>query len=196
LALRYYFDLVCPYSYILGFEVERAEDDGLAEIEWLPFELRPAPKELPEPRGTYIRDHWRDHVYGLAATHAVEIHVPRYQPRSTLALALHSFAEEEGRGRAYRDAAHRAFFVEGLNLADEGVLREAEQEAGLDADKAIVAAWDSERISGLRAVCEEAKGIRVHGVPTVATAERVLYYGAASPGEIRALLTDNKEIAS
>ena len=124
------------------------------------------------------------------------LHVPRYQPRSTLALALHSFAEEEGRGRAYRDAAHRAFFVEGLNLADEGVLREAAQEAGLDADKAIVAAWDSERISGLRAVCEEAKGIGVHGVPTVATAERVLYYGAASPGEIRALLTDNKEIAS
>jgi predicted DsbA family dithiol-disulfide isomerase len=196
LALRYYFDLVCPYSYILGFEVERAEDDGLAEIEWLPFELRPAPKELPEPRGTYIRDHWRDHVYGLAATHAVEIHVPRYQPRSTLALALHSFAEEEGRGRAYRDAAHRAFFVEGLNLADEGVLREAAQEAGLDADEAIVAAWDSERISGLRAMREEAKGIGVHGVPTVATAERVLYYGAASPGKIRALLTDNKEIAS
>ena len=196
MALRYYFDLVCPYSYILGFEVERAEDDGLAEIEWLPFELRPAPKELPEPRGTYIRDHWRDHVYGLAATHAVEIHVPRYQPRSTLALSLHSFAEKEGRGRAYRDAAHRAFFVEGLNLADEGVLREAAQEAGLDADEAIVAAWDSERISGLRAMREEAKGIGVHGVPTVATAERVLYYGAASPGKIRALLTDNKEIAS
>ena len=196
MALRYYFDLVCPYSYILGFEVERAEDDGLAEIEWLPFELRPAPKELPEPRGTYIRDHWRDHVYGLAATHAVEIHVPRYQPRSTLALALHSFAEKEGRGRAYRDAAHRAFFVEGLNLADEGVLRETAQEAGLDADEAIVAAWDSERISGLRAMREKAKGIGVQGVPTVATAERVLYYGAASPGKIRALLTDNKEIAS
>jgi predicted DsbA family dithiol-disulfide isomerase len=99
LALRCYFDLVCPYSYILGFEVERTEDDGLAEIEWSPFELRPAPKELPEPRGTYIRDHWRDHVYALAATHEVEIHVPRYQPRSTLALALHSFAEEEGRVR-------------------------------------------------------------------------------------------------
>lgn len=82
MALRYYFDLVCPYSYILGFEVERAEDDGLVEIDWLPFELRPAPKELPEPRGTYIRDHWRDHVYGLAINHEVEIHVPRYQPRS------------------------------------------------------------------------------------------------------------------
>jgi predicted DsbA family dithiol-disulfide isomerase len=196
LALRYYFDLVCPYSYILGFEVERAEDDGLAEIEWLPFELRPAPKELPEPRGTYIRDHWRDHVYGLAAAHMVEIHVPRYQPRSTLALALHSFAEEEGRGRAYRDAAHRAFFIEGLNLADEGVLREAAQEAGLDADEAIVAAWDPERISELRAMREEAKSIGVPGVPTVATTERVLYYGAASPGKIRTLLTGWEEAAS
>ncbi len=114
----------------------------------------------------------------------------------TLALALHSFAEEEGRGRAYRDAAHRAFFVEGLNLANEGVLREAAQEAGLNADEAIVAAWDPERISGLRAVREEAENIGVHGVPTIATAEQELYYGAASPGKIRALLTGQKEIAS
>ena len=43
---------------------------------------------------------------------------------------------------------------------------------------------------------EEATSIEVPGVPTIATAERVLYYGAASPGKTRALLTDNKEIAS
>jgi predicted DsbA family dithiol-disulfide isomerase len=53
MPLRYYFDVVCPYSYILSFEVEQSEEDGLAEIEWLPFELRPAPKALPEPRGTW-----------------------------------------------------------------------------------------------------------------------------------------------
>ena len=166
---RYYFDLVCPYSYILTPEVERAEDDGLVEIEWLPFELRPAPEALPEPRGTYIRDHWRDHVYGLAIEHEVEIHVPPFQPRSTLSLTLHSWAEEEGRGRAYREAAHRAFFIEGLNLGDEGVLRE---------------------------VREEACRIGVHGVPTIATSKRVLHYGAASPGKIHALLAGQKEAAS
>ena len=33
---------------------------------------------------------------------------------------------------------------------------------------------------------EEAKSVGVHSVPTIATAERVLYYGAASPGKIRA----------
>jgi predicted DsbA family dithiol-disulfide isomerase len=195
MILRYYFDLVCPYSYILAPEVEWAEDDRLAEIEWLPFELRPAPKTLPEPRGTYIRDHWRDHVYGLAIDHGVEIHVPPFQPRSTLALTLHSFAEEEGRGREMRAAAHRAFFIEGMNLGDEGVLREVAQEAGLDDDSAIVAAWEPDRISNLRAVREEASRIGVPGVPTVATPERVLHYGAASPGKVRALLADQKEVA-
>ncbi len=49
MALRYYFDLVCPYSYILAHEVEETEDEGLVEVEWLPFELRPAPAALPEP---------------------------------------------------------------------------------------------------------------------------------------------------
>ncbi len=76
------------------------------------------------------------------------------------------------------------------------MLREAAQEAGLDSDEAIMAAWDPERISGLRAMREEARSIGVHGVPTIATTGRVLYYGAASPGKIRALLTGNKEIAS
>lgn len=73
------------------------------------------------------------------------------------------------------------------------MLREVSQEAGLDADEAITAAWDMDRIFGLRAIREEAKSIEAHGVPTVATEEQVLYYGAASPGKIRALLADQKE---
>lgn len=193
--LRYYFDFVCPYSYILTPEIERAEDDGLVEIEWLPFELRPAPKALPDPRGAYIRDHWRDHVYGLAINHGVEIHVPVYQPRSTLALALHAFAGEEGRGRACRAAAHHAFFVAGRNLGDEGVLREVAREAGLDADAALAAAWDLGRISDLREVREEAHRIGVRGVPTIVADERVLHYGAASPGKVYALLAGDREAA-
>jgi predicted DsbA family dithiol-disulfide isomerase len=193
MTLRYYFDVVCPYSYILTPEVERAEDEDSVEIEWLPFELRPAPNPLPQPRGTYIRDHWRNHVYGLALEHEVEIHVPCFQPRSTLALTLHSYAEEEGRGRAYRKAAHRAFFIEGLNLGDEGALREVAKEVGLDEDSAVAAAWKPERITDLHAMREEARRIGVHGVPTIATDEEVIYYGAASPGKVRALLSDQKE---
>lgn len=188
MALRYFFDVVCPYSYIMGFEVEEAENEGVAEIEWLPFELRPAPAPLPEPRGEYIRGHWRGQVYRLADEHGVEIHVPRYQPRSTLALTLHAFAVEEGKGRAYRNAAHRAFFVEGLDVGDDAVLREAAREAGLDADAALEAAWDPARLVALRSTREEALRLGIHGVPTVATADEVLFYGAATPGRLRAIL--------
>lgn len=188
MALRYFFDVVCPYSYIMGFEVEEAENEGVAEIEWLPFELRPAPAPLPEPRGEYIRGHWRGQVYRLADEHGVEIHVPRYQPRSTLALALHAYAVEEGKGRAYRNAAHRAFFVEGLDVGDDAVLREAARDAGLDADAALEAAWDPARLVALRSIRGEALRLGIHGVPTVATADEVLFYGAAAPGRLRAML--------
>jgi predicted DsbA family dithiol-disulfide isomerase len=193
IALRYYFDLVCPCSYTMGFEVEEAEDEGVVEIEWLPFELRPAPAPLPDPRGEYIRDHWHEQVYRLGLEHGVEIHVPRYQPRPTLTLTLHSFAVEDGKGRAFRDAAHRAFFVEGLDVSDESVLREAAQEAGLDADTALEAAWDPARISGLRSVREEALRLGVHGVPTVTTRTEVIYYGAAEPGRLRSMLARWKD---
>ncbi len=188
MALRYFFDVVCPYSYIMGFEVEEAENEGVAEIEWLPFELRPAPAPLPEPRGEYIRGHWRGQVYRLADEHGVEIHVPRYQPRSTLALTLHAYAVEEGKGRAYRNAAHRAFFVEGLDVGDDAVLREAASEAGLDADAALEAAWDPARLVALRSSREVALRLGIHGVPTVATADEVLFNGAAAPGRLRPIL--------
>ena len=112
-------------------------------------------------------------MYRLADGHGVEIHVPRYQPRSTLALTLHAFAVEAGKGRPFRNATHRAFFVEGLDVGDEVVLREAAEEAGLVA---------------LRANREEALRLGVHGVPTVATAEEVLFYGAAPPGRLREML--------
>jgi predicted DsbA family dithiol-disulfide isomerase len=190
MALRYFFDVVCPYSYIMGFEVEAAEDEGLSEVEWLPFELRPAPAPLPEPRGEYIRGHWRGQVYRLADEHGVEIHVPRFQPRSTLALALHAFAVEKGRGRPFRNAAHRAFFVEGLDIGDDAVLREASLESGLDPDAALEAAWDPARLVALRSTREEALRLGVHGVPTVATADEILFYGAAQPGRLRAMLAE------
>jgi hypothetical protein len=97
-TLHNYLDVVCPYSYIVGFEDEEAEDDGFVGIQWLPFELGPAPEPLPDPRGDFIRHRWRGQVYLLTLAHDVEIHFLRYQPRSTLALELHSFAVEEEKG--------------------------------------------------------------------------------------------------
>ena len=60
--IRFYFDIVCPYSYMESRVVEDAEDAGRIEVEWLPFELRPAPKALLEVRGDHLRPDSTQHV--------------------------------------------------------------------------------------------------------------------------------------
>ena len=68
------------------------------------------------------------------------------------------------------------------------MLREAAREPGLDADAALEAAWDPAGLAALRSTREEALRLGVRGVPTVATAEEVLFYGAAEPGRLRPML--------
>ena len=56
MRVRFYYDVICPYSYLESHAVEAAEDAGQIEVVWLPFELRPAPRPLLEPRGDVLRD--------------------------------------------------------------------------------------------------------------------------------------------
>jgi predicted DsbA family dithiol-disulfide isomerase len=72
------------------------------------------------------------------------------------------------------------------------VLREVARDCGLDAD-AAAAAWDPARVLSLGEVREEARNIGVHGVPTITAEERVIHYGAASPGKVHALLAEHIE---
>jgi predicted DsbA family dithiol-disulfide isomerase len=187
--LRYHFDVVCPYSYLLMPEVQAAEDAG-TPVEWVPFELRPAPDPLPEPRGSYIRDHWRDHVYPLALAYRTEIHVPVHQPRSTLVLTAGLWAQERGAGRAWREAAQRAFFVEGEDVSDERTLRRIARECGLDPAGAVAAAWEPQRQARLRSLREEAAAIGVHGVPSLSVDDRPVFFGAPAPGTVAAALRE------
>src|SRR2546426_885950 len=74
-TVRLYYDVVCPYSYMESHAVEAAEDAGAVEVEWLPFELRPAPRPLLEPRGDHLRVDWTRHVYRRAQELGIEIHL-------------------------------------------------------------------------------------------------------------------------
>lgn len=187
--LRYHFDVVCPYSYLLMREVEAAQDSGTA-VEWVPYELRPAPHPLPDPRGTYIRDHWRDHVCPLALEYGIEIHVPVFQPRSTLVLAAGLWAEGLGAGRAWRDAAQRSFFIEGRDVSDERTLRRIARESGLDASDAVAAAWDPVLHTRLRTLRERAGTGGVHGVPSIAVGDELVFFGAPPPGTVATALAE------
>src|SRR3954453_13157935 len=149
--------------------MEAAEDAGTVEIEWLPFELRPAPKPLLEVRGDHLRVDWTEHVYRRALALGIEIHLPRYQPRSTLALAACLWAGEQGRLRDFKHALYEAFFCEGEDIATDREIARAASRIGLEPDAAFAAAYAPERSERICKIRPEADAARVRGVPTLLT---------------------------
>ena len=175
--VRFYYDVVCPYSYMETHAMEAAEDAGDVEIEWLPFELRPAPKALLEPRGDHLRVDWTQHVYRRAQSLGIEIHLPRYQPRSTLPLAACLWAGEQGSLRDFKHALYEAFFCEGMDIATDHELARAAERAGLDPDQAVAAAYSHELYARIREIRVEAEAAGVSGVPSLLAEDGQTHWG-------------------
>jgi predicted DsbA family dithiol-disulfide isomerase len=175
--VRFYFDLVCPYSYLESHAVEAAEDQRALIAEWLPLELRPAPRPLLEPRGDHLRTDWSRNVYRRAVGLGIEIHLPRYQPRSTLPLAACLYAEEAGRLRELRHAFYEAFFCEGEDIATDAEIARAAERAGLDPAGALEAAYAPERIARLAEIRQAAEASGVRGVPALLTDDGHVHWG-------------------
>ena len=175
--VRFYYDVVCPYSYLETHAIEAAEDARSVEVEWLPFELRPAPKPLLEPRGDHLRVDWTQQVYRRALALGIEIHLPPYQPRSTLPLAACLWAGGQGRLRDFKHALYEAFFCEGEDIAVDRELARAAARVGLDPDAAVAAAYSAERFEQIREIRSEAETVGVRGVPTLLTEDGRSHWG-------------------
>jgi predicted DsbA family dithiol-disulfide isomerase len=175
--IRFYYDIVCPYSYMESRTVEAAEDAREVEVEWLPYELRPAPKALLEPRGEHLRVDWTEHVYRRALALGVEIHLPRYQPRSTTILAACLWAGDEERLRPFKHALYEAFFCEGEDISTDAEIRRAARRADLDPDDAVAAAYSPTRIAQIAEIRREAEAAGIRGVPSLLAPEGESHWG-------------------
>jgi 2-hydroxychromene-2-carboxylate isomerase len=185
-SIRFYYDVVCPYSYMETHAVEAAEDRGEIAVEWLPYELRPAPKPLLEPRGDHLRVDWTRHVYRRALALGIEIHLPRYQPRSTLPLAACLWAGEHSRLREFKHALYEAFFCEGEDIASDAQIARAAERAELDPEAAVRAAYDPELTARIQTIREGADAAGVRGVPSLLTSDGETHWGM---GGVDRLLT-------
>jgi predicted DsbA family dithiol-disulfide isomerase len=184
-TIRFYYDIVCPYSYLESHLIEAAEDGGEVEVEWLPFELRPAPKPLLEVRGDHLRVDWTRTVYRRALERGIEIHLPRYQPRSTLPLAACLWAQEQGRLRELKHALYETFFCEGEDIATDAQIARAAERVGLDPAAAVAAAYSPEHFAQIRAIRAEAESAGVRGVPTLLTADGASHWGMGGLERLR-----------
>ena len=159
--------------------MEAAEDSGAVEIEWLPFELRPAPRPLLEVRGDHLRVDWTQNVYRRALALGIEIHLPRYQPRSTLTLARVPLGRRAGPAARLQARALRGVLLRGRATSRPTARsRRAAERAGLDPDGAVAAAYSPERVErSYSEIRREAEAAGVRGVPSLLTEDGEHHWG-------------------
>lgn len=179
MSARFYLDLVHPYCYLALPAVRSAQARG-SEITILPWEKRPAPVALYEPRGDYLRTDWMQRVYRGALERNIEIHLPSAQPRSTLACAAYAGYRGPNRDELL-DALFRAFFVDGLDVMDDRAIEQAAQVALVSVQEVWSSAYDpdvrrlliAEREAAVAAGVTEIPALLVEGEPAVIGLEGV-----------------------
>ena len=84
---------------------------------------------------------------------------------SRLAQELGKWAEQQGRGDQFRHAVYRAYFVDGVNIAQEEELVRIASSAGLPADEARTVLMERSFASAVDADWQRAMDLRITAVP-------------------------------
>ena len=143
----------------------------------MPFEIRPEPHPTLRPEGDYLQRAWSQSVYPIARRMGVPINLPPVSPQHHTHLAFegYQYAREQGKGNEYNHRILEAFFVEGQDIGQIGVLTRLAGEVGLNEkefDEALRARkYREAHRRALRHAYEEAG---VTGVPMFVIGDRVL----------------------
>ncbi len=176
----FFFDLACPFSYLIAERVERV----LGDIAWIPTAgalFRTGARWSP-PAAV------RAHAETLAVAQRVPLVWPDNFPAETpAALRAAAHAAELGAGSRFALAASRLAFCGGFDLEDPEVLAEAAAAAGIGLKDCLRAAGDPRRDRDLRAT---GYGLRARGVrrlPAIRVG-RDWFEGDGALAEVAALL--------
>jgi predicted DsbA family dithiol-disulfide isomerase len=132
--IKVYSDYVCPFCFLAEKPLEEAIKEKDVEVEWMPFELRPFPRETLKPEDDYLQRSWKQSVYPMAEQMGIPIVLPNVSPQPHTHLAFEGFqyAKEKGKGNEYNKRILRAFFQEEQNIGEIDILTKLAGEVGLN----------------------------------------------------------------
>jgi predicted DsbA family dithiol-disulfide isomerase len=177
LKIRVYSDYARPFCYLAEFPLREAVQGKDVEVEWMPFELRPEPQPTLRPEGDYLRRAWSQSVFPIAERMGVPIVLPPVspQPHTHLAFEGYQYAREHGKGNEYNHRVLEAFFRDGKDIGDVGVLSKLAGEVGLDAKEFEEALRTRKyRETYRRALRHADDEVGVNGVPMFVIGDRAL----------------------
>ena len=173
-------DVVCPFCYIgkRKFEqaLEKFPQKDQVEIVWRSFQLDPeasttgedCQRTLSERKGWSLEQTKQitENVRNTAAEVGLEYHFEKaISANSFDAHRFSHLAHERGLQDAAEEALFKAHFTEGKNIADRAMLVELGASIGLDAAEVKSVLETQEFSKEVRADIDEARQLRVSGVP-------------------------------
>src|ERR1700719_4761556 len=187
-------DYICPFCYI-GFEtVRKLKPEFNFELEWRGFQIHPdwpaeglAADQARVGGDPVSRRALWERISAMAEAVGFSMHPPAVLTSSRAALAATEFARESGRDEALEERIYRAYFSDGENIGDAGVVARLAGEAGLDAGEVADAIKSPKYEMRLKNNSLAANQRGVSGVPTFFIGEYPLV-GAQSLDAMRAIL--------
>jgi len=175
---RFFFDLSCPFTYLVAERVER----GFDEVVW-----------TPASAGALRRSCLAHDDVAAAAVHraaeerAAALRMPlvwpeRFPTEVSAAMRVAALAAENGRGAGFVLAATRLAFCGGFDLDDPEILAEAAAAAGVVLDDCLRAARDESRDSPIEAAGRLLLAAGADRLPALRIG-RALYWGERRVGE-------------
>ena len=203
-------DPICPWCYIGWTNLARAMEarpDHPFTVEWHPFQLNP---DMP-PEGMDRRAYLEGKFGGPEA--AARAYAPVHEkakeaglnlnldgiartPNTINAHRLIHWAGIEGRQTPAKLALFRAYFIEGRDIGDIGVLTDLAESIGLDRDMVARLFEGDQDTQRLRDRDAHARSRGVSGVPTFVIASQHAVPGALPPDQWTTIIDDlNAQLA-
>lgn len=160
-------DYVCPWCYLELSELEELQQRlGTAvHLVWRAFELRPAPRPLPDMTTDEHSHTWGEVLYPLALQRGIALQQPVFRTRSRRAHEAAAYARAHGAFATMHAGLFRACFVEGRDIDQVQVLVELAVAAGLDGDDLALALEERRHTFEVDEDIELAGELGVSGVP-------------------------------
>lgn len=206
-------DVVCPWCYVGKKRLELAlamVPEIQADIHWRPFQLDPTIPQEGIPRRAYMEKKFgsldkiapiHERLTEMGQDLGIPFHFSAIEisPNTLDAHRLIRWAFGE-RQDGMVETLFRAFFVEGLNLADRNILAKLAAQCGFNADD-IKAALDSdEDRDAVIGEIAAAQDLGIQGVPFFIFGQRYAVSGAETPehlaSAIRQTIADGDQAAS
>ena len=188
-------DTVCPWCYVGKVRFEKAlamRPDQVVEIGWRPFQLNPAMPRAGKDRHSYLSEKFgggdgaqrRYSVIGDAGRQeGIDFRFDRIErtPNTVDSHRLIAYARRDGHQHAMVDALFPAYFTDGRDIGEIGVLAEIAAENGLDGDAARAYLGSDEDRAMIVGEDETARSLGVNGVPCYIVDGKYAVSGAQSP---------------